>query len=399
MLNAITPTPTDPLWALTGRFKADPRPEKLDLLIGVYRDESGETPVMEAVHQAEMHWARGRVSKTYPPLAGHETFNQLMSRQLLGTPALIERAVTQQTVGGTGALRLLADLIAHLRSDVTIWVSDPGYVNHEPIFRAAGLKVQKFPYRQVGGDLDVAAMLNGLEGAHQGDVLVLHACCHNPSGIDMPPELWSSLSGLCRKKGIVPLIDSAYHGLGDGLEADLAGLRYMAETVGEVLVAASCSKNMGLYSERVGCATILREKPGAADDVRGVLQGLARRSYSMPPYHGASLAAMVMEDEALRESWLLELEEMRLRIVGNRRALAEAFLNRTNRADLIAVGKQKGMFSILPLNTDQMMRLREGFGIYGTDFGRINIAGMSSSDADRVADAVLAVMSNMEPPG
>lgn len=392
MLNAITPTPTDPLWALTGRFKADPRSEKLDFLIGVYRDESGETPVMEAIHQAEMRWAAGRMSKTYPPLAGHEAFNQLMSQQLLGTPALIERAVTQQTVGGTGALRLLADLIAYLRPEATIWVSNPGYVNHEPIFKAAGLRVEKFPYRQVGGDLDVAAMLEGLEGARRGDVLILHACCHNPSGIDMPPELWSSLSGLCRKKGVVPLIDSAYHGLGDGLEADLAGLRYMAETVGEVLVAASCSKNMGLYSERVGCATILREKPGAPDDVQGVLQGLARRSYSMPPYHGAALAAMVMEDEALRESWLSELGYMRLRIVGNRRALGEAFRARTNRSDLVAVEKQKGMFSTLPLDPDQMQRLRQESGIYGTDFGRINIAGMSPGDADRVADAVLAVM-------
>lgn len=251
MLELLPAPPVDPLWDLTAEYAADPRPERLNLVLGVYRDHTGVTPVMAAVKEAEMRLAERSGSKEYLGLSGNAAFNRAMLTTVLGTEALTARATAVQTVAGTGALRLLADLVRQTRPGATVWISDPAYVNHRPILEGAGLTVRTFRW------LDASGMLEDLREAGPGDVVLLQGCCHNPTGADPSAETWEELAGLAAQNGWVPFVDLAYHGLGDGLEEDLRPTRMLAERLPEVLIAVSCSKNFGLYSDRTGCAIVL----------------------------------------------------------------------------------------------------------------------------------------------
>lgn len=396
MLASLATVAPDPLWGLTAAFRADPRPDKVDLVVGVYRDDAGQTPVMSAVKAAEERLAAAGASKAYRGLAGNTEFNAALATLLLGNDAgRLTRQHTMQTVGGTGALRLLADFIAVASPGARVWVSDPGYVNHVPIMRAAGLAVDRYRWRAEGGVLDADAMFADLWAARAGDVVLLHGCCHNPTGIDMDIEVWQSVAERCAKQGLIPLVDMAYLGLADGLEQDAAGLRLMADALDTVLVAASCSKSMGLYCERTGAAMVIGKNRAALQPVGGVLERITRSNYSMPPDHGAAIVAAILGDAALAAGWRDELEHMRQRIVGNRRRLDDALAGLGAPVALQNLSRHKGMFSMLPLDADAMERLRTDHAIYGTQGGRINIAGLAPAQIDRVAGALVAVASDM----
>ncbi|MFF8375896.1 aromatic amino acid transaminase [Streptomyces sp. NPDC015661] len=376
MLELLPAPPVDPLWDLTAEFAADPRPERLDLVLGVYRDASGVTPVMAAVREAEIHLAERSGTKEYLGLSGNTAFNRAMLSLVLGSEELTGRATGVQTVAGTGALRLLADLVQQTRPGATVWISDPAYVNHRPILEGAGLTVRTYRWRDDSGRPDTGGMLDDLAGARRGDVVLLQGCCHNPTGVDPSFGTWEELAALAAANGWVPFVDLAYHGLGDGLAADLAPTRMLAERLPEVLIAVSCSKNFGLYSDRTGCAIVLGSSKRTLRHVETALQNAARTLYSMPPDHGAAIVATVLDDERLRAEWLAELDAMRHRITANRTDLVAHLRALGHEEEARSLAGQKGMFSMLPLTPDGMRRMRRRSGIYGTAAGRINIAGV-----------------------
>ncbi|MCJ1675968.1 aromatic amino acid transaminase [Streptomyces sp. APSN-46.1] len=392
MLELLLPPPVDPLWDLTEAFGADARPERLNLVLGVYRDHTGGTPVMAAVREAELRLAERSASKEYRGLSGNTAFNRAMLSLVLGSGGSAERAVAVQTVAGSGALRLLADLICRTRPGTTVWISDPAYVNHRPILEAAGLKVRTYGWLDAEGRSDTAGLLRDLSGARRDDVVLLQGCCHNPTGVDPSADVWEALADLAARDGWVPFVDLAYHGLGDGLEADLAATRMLAERVPEMLIAISCSKNFGLYSDRTGCAVVLGASRQSLRHVETALQNAARTLYSMPPEHGAAVVTAILEDDGLRAAWRAELDAMRGRIETNRTELTARLgaLGWDTQAESLA--RQKGMFSMLPLAPEQMIRLRGEFAIYGTTAGRINIAGIPVERIPCLARGIAGVL-------
>lgn len=389
MLTRLASAPPDPLWAITAAFEADSRPDKVDLGLGIYRDDSGRTPVLASVLAVERQLATFAPSKAYRPLAGNAAFNAGMTRLLLGGDAFRDdRTVTLQTIGGTGALRMLAELIATAHPDARVWLSDPGYLNHRPLMDAAGLKLATYPWRSARGVANVDPMLDALRAARAGDVVLVQGCCHNPTGLDLPPEGWAALAALCGERGLVPLVDLAYHGLGDGLDADAAGLRCLVDRLDTVLIAASCSKNMSLYCERVGAALAVVPTSAAATSTRSVMENIGRRTYSMPPDHGAAVAAAIL---AVPAQWHAELDAMRQRIRAVRAALVDALRLARAPGALLDMAHHRGMFSVLPFTPPQMTALRDRYGLYGAPGGRINIAGIPACRVGQVADAIAAI--------
>ncbi|MFE5488654.1 aromatic amino acid transaminase [Streptomyces virginiae] len=398
MLELLPAPPTDPLWDLTYEFGGDERPERLNLVLGVYRDQSGTTPVMAAVREAEIRLAQRSESKEYRGLSGNTAFNSSLLDLVLGPHGPAERAAAVQTVAGSGALRLLADLVFRTRPGATVWISDPAYVNHRPILEAAGLKVRTYGWRDAEGGFDTAGVLRELADAGRDDVVLLQGSCHNPTGVDPLLDDWEALAESAERGGWVPFVDLAYHGLGDGLESDLLPTRMLAARVPEMLIAVSCSKNFGLYSDRVGCAIVLGSSRQAVRHAETALQNAARTLYSMPPEHGAAVVTTILQDEGLRASWRAELDVMRGRIMANRADLTAhlATLGRPEQARSLA--RQKGMFSMLPLSPNQMLRLRRQYAIYGTTSGRINIAGIPAHRIPCLAQGIAAVLDSSEVP-
>ncbi|MCX4782945.1 aromatic amino acid transaminase [Streptomyces sp. NBC_01264] len=400
MLELLPPPPTDPLWDLTYEFGTDERPERLNLVLGVYRDQTGTTPVMAAVREAEIRLAERSESKEYRGLSGNAAFNSSLLDLVLGPgpggPS--DRAAAVQTVAGSGALRLLADLIWRTRPGTTVWVSDPAYVNHRPILEAAGLKVRPYGWRDAEGGFDTAGVLRELSRARREDVVLLQGCCHNPTGVDPLLDDWKALADSAVRGGWVPFVDLAYHGLGDGLEADLRATRMLAARVPEMLIAVSCSKNFGLYSDRVGCAIVLGASGQAVRHAETALQNAARTLYSMPPEHGAAVVTTILEDAGLRAAWRAELDVMRGRIMANRADLA-AHLSALGCGERTrSLARQKGMFSMLPLAPHQMLRLRRQHAVYGTTSGRINIAGIPANRIPHLAQGIAAVLDEADAP-
>ena len=359
--------PPDALLGLIGLYRADRRPGKIDLGVGVFRDDAGRTPVMRAVKAGEAKLLRDQESKSYLGAEGDIRFVELLAEVAFGAGA--DRPVGIQTPGGTGALRLGAELIARSRPDATVWIGTPTWPNHAPIFREAGMMIRTHRFYDVASTaIDFDGMIEDLREAKAGDVLLLHGCCHNPTGADLNSAQWQEIGLLCERRALVPFIDLAYQGLGDGLEADAAGMRGLLDMLPEALVAYSCDKNFGLYRERVGALWV---QSGAAELVRSNMLALARSLWSMPPDHGAAVTRLVLEDDALRADWVSELDAMRARINELRSVLA-ASLPR-----LAAIGDQRGMFALLPLTPEAVDALRRDHGIYMAGNGRINIAGLT----------------------
>ncbi|WP_120512146.1 aromatic amino acid transaminase [Photobacterium salinisoli] len=391
MFKQLTEAQLDPILSLTQMFREDTRSEKMDLGIGVYRNSQGETPIMQAVFQAEQRLLDTQKTKAYVGLAGDEVFNQAMMDLLIKDTSAYSRAAAVQTPGASGALRMLADLMHLAQPDTTVWISNPSYVNHKPVMEAAGLKVKFYPYfdtstKQVNSE----AMLAELAKAGPKDVVLLHGCCHNPTGADISFDDWKAITELANKNGFLPFVDIAYQGFGDGLEQDAAGLRHLADNVEEMIVATSCSKNFGLYRERTGAAIIISDSLKEAQKAKGRILQLARASYTMPPDHGAALVATVLNDASLTATWKSELTEMNQRLRSLRAGLTQAVRDNGSEAfDFIE--KHKGMFSVTGLSQDQIIQLRNEFGIYAVGDGRINIAGLQEQKLDYLAKALLSV--------
>ncbi|KQX17952.1 MULTISPECIES: aromatic amino acid transaminase [unclassified Sphingomonas] len=383
---ALRPQPIDPILALVDIFASDERPDKIDLGIGVYRDPAQRTPVMAAVKLAERELVEKQDSKAYLGCGGDPAFLAALTCLLIGDGALGKQISGVQTVGGTGALRLAADLLAVERPGRTIWIGTPTWPNHLPIFRTVFADVRTYeqfdPWTQ---QMRADAVLDAMSQAVAGDVFVLHGCCHNPTGIDPDMESWSAIASLAERRGILPIVDIAYHGFGDGLEGDTIPLRLLLDHVPAALIAYSCSKNFGLYRDRVG-ALFVAGDPQASDVACSNLLQLARTSYSMPPDHGAAVVRTILQSPTLETEWRAELESYRMRLRGLRERLASH--GTVGRIDLAPLADQKGFFSQLPLSIDQVDRLRRDHGIYMAPSGRINIAGLGDRQVSVFAAAL-----------
>ncbi|MDA0118437.1 amino acid aminotransferase [Vibrio sp. T11.5] len=387
------PTPTlDPILSLSVAYRNDPRPDKVDLGIGVYKNSTGQTPVMKAISQAQDIVVETQKTKSYVGLAGCEEFNQSMVDLLLSGTSAMDRVAAIQTPGASGALRMLGDLMKVAQPETTVWISNPSYVNHRPVMEAAGLKVKLYSYfSPETKQVDTARMLEELSQAGPKDVVLLHGCCHNPTGADIDFSAWQAVTELSQKNGFIPFVDIAYQGFGDGLEEDAKGLRFMADNVEEMLITTSCSKNFGLYRERTGAAIVVGKSLKDVGNAKGKLLTLARATYTMPPDHGATLVKTILQSEVLTGVWKQELSEMQQRLLNLRQTLCNELRNTHNTSHFDFIESHKGMFTVLGFTQDQMTQLREEYGIYGVGDGRINIAGLTEKDIPYVADAIVKV--------
>lgn len=393
MFETLPQAKLDGIIAMMQAYAADPRIDKIDLGVGVYRDAAGRTPVMEAVKAAEARIIAEQDTKTYLSLAGDAAFLDVMATLLLGGAVPSARVAAVGTPGGTSAVRQIGELIRTTRPEATIWISAQTWPNHGPLIAAAGLKARHYRYLDAeAGALDRAGMFADLEKISAGDVVLLHGCCHNPTGVDLTLQDWSEMASLLERKGAVPFIDMAYQGFGEGLDQDASGLRHLAARLPEILVAASCSKNFGLYRERVGIAMAIVPENLRAN-LAGALAGLSRQVFAFPPDHGGRVVSTILNDPSLKLNWQTELEAMRLRVQTNRRLLAEALRDATGSDRFGAIAAQQGMFSLLPLLPDQVTALREAHGIYMLWDGRTNMAGLNPDKLPLLASAIAEVTS------
>ena len=388
--------PPDAIIGIMGMFRADPAPTKVDLSVGVFQDEAGRTPVLECVKRAERRIIEAQDTKSYVAIAGNPGFNEAMEKLLFGAghPALeAGRISSVQTPGGSGGLSVAGHLIARARPGTTVWLSNPSWPNHLPLLRLAGLELAHYPYYDFDRHrVDFDGMVETFSNLGPDDVVLLHGCCHNPCGADLSREQWDALADLFAARGIVPFVDLAYQGLAENLEADAYGARVMAERVDEFLLAASCSKNLGLYRERVGLASVVSRNAEKAETTRTNLAQMGRGIYSMPPDHGAAIVSRILEDEELTALWLDELGDMRDRLNSLRRTFADKLAERGAPGDFAFIARERGMFSFLGLTREQVIRLREEFHVYMVESSRINFAGLNRSNMGYVADSIIAVL-------
>ena len=392
-LEAIAP---DPILGVLAAFLADDNPQKIDLGVGVYRDEAGDTPILECVRRAEHVLLDTQTTKTYLGPAGVAGFNSAMSERLFGadSEALNSgRVRTIQTPGGTGALRLAADLIRAARPDSTVWASDPTWANHLALFPAAGLNMQAYPYFDAARSrLRFDDMLESLSQREPGDTVLFHACCHNPCGVSPSPEQWVQVADICADRGVLPLVDIAYMGFERGIEDDTLIIRLLAERCPEMIVASSCSKNFAMYRERVGAVSILSQSAAKTEDVVSVLNSLSRKNYSMPPAHGPAVIDIILHSDELSSLWEQEVAGMRERINGLRSDLAQRTRDAGLQRDFSFLEEQTGMFSFLGLSGEQVDRLADEFSIYTVRSSRINLASFNASNLDYFVDALGQVL-------
>ncbi|WP_026374841.1 aromatic amino acid transaminase [Aestuariibacter salexigens] len=396
MFEVLPSLPADPILGLSAAFREDPNPNKIDLGVGVYKDEQGRTPIMDSVQQAQTRLLQQEDSKTYITPQGHQGYIDGMLELMLGkhSPALLaNRVAAVQAPGGCGALRILAELLTRVSTDTKVWVSDPTWANHVPLIGNAGLTLETYPYF----DKDTAgirfdAMMDTLKQCGKGDVVLLHGCCHNPTGADLTNEQWDQLLELAQQRGFLPFIDLAYLGFGDGLEQDAYGLRLLVENLPEVIIAASCSKNFGLYRERVGLAAIVSNDSKTSSIMQSQIQSVARGIYSMPPSWGGALVDIILHDEALRHNWENEVTAMRTRMTELRAMLVSKLAENGAPKEFGFVNQQKGMFSYLCISPEQVREVREKHSVYFVDSSRVNIAGISKDNVETLAKALVSVM-------
>ncbi|MGP6420408.1 amino acid aminotransferase [Pseudomonas putida] len=392
--DAIGRVPGDPILGLMEAYAQDTNPRKFDLGVGVYKDAQGLTPIPEAVKIAEARLVESQDTKTYIGGHGNPLFGKVINELVLGADSKLiadQRAGATQTPGGTGALRLAADFIAQCLPGKGVWLSNPTWPIHETIFATAGVKVSHYPY--VGSDnrLDVDAMLAVLNEVPQGDVVLLHACCHNPTGFDLSHDDWQRVLDVVRRRDLLPLIDFAYQGFGDGLEQDAWSTRLFAAEVPELLITSSCSKNFGLYRDRTGALIVCAKTADKLIDIRSQLANIARNLWSTPPDHGAAVVATILADPELKARWADEVEAMRLRIAQLRSGLVEALEPHGLRERFAHIGVQRGMFSYTGLSPEQVKQLREQHSVYMVSSGRANVAGIDATRLALLAQAIADV--------
>jgi aspartate aminotransferase len=395
MFGNLETLPPDPILGVTAAFRRDPDPDKVDLGVGVYRDEYGNTPVPAAVREAERALLADQRTKVYVGPAGNLEFNERIVALALGSLAdgLKDRTATIQTVGGCGALRMGAELLHAAAPDSVVHVSDPTWANHEPLLGNSGIALRRYPYYDAAArGVEFDRMLDHVGRLPAGAVVLLHACCHNPTGVDLSPQQWAAVADVLERRNLVPFVDLAYQGFGDDLEADAAGLRLLAARLPTLLLAISCSKNFGLYRERAGAFSIVAENAATARAIATHQARTGRRMYSMPPDHGAAIAARVLGDAELRQAWQDELAAMVARMKQLRALLAGRLAARRPELDFSWLTKQRGMFSLLGLAPAAIAALCNEEHVYMPPDGRINLAGVSDANVDRVADSIVRVL-------
>ena len=398
MFQSLTPLPPDPILGLSVAFKADTNPNKIDLGIGVYKDAQGNTPVMSAVKKAEDIILNSQTTKTYVGPVGAAEYNETVARMVLGETlydSLGKRRVTVQSPGGTGGLRLAAEFIKKANADATVWVSDPTWANHVPLITSAGLKIEKYPYYDyTSHSVRFEEMLDCLRRVTQGDLVLLHGCCHNPSGADLNQQQWQAVRDVALKQGFTVFIDMAYQGLGDGIDEDVYGVRQLAESLPELIIVTSCSKNFGLYRERTGALTVICDSDASTKAATTLIAAAARANYSMPPDHGAAIVQLIMHDADLRSEWDQELTGMRDRINGLRSLLVERIAAAGIEEDFSFIEREKGMFSFLGVNVEQVQTLINDYSIYLVNSSRINVASVNESNIDYLTSSLAKVLSS-----
>ena len=389
MLNSLTPQPADKILMLSGLYKADTRANKLDLGVGVYKNAEGLTPVMGAVKKAEHKLWEEQDTKTYVALAGDPAFGAAMQDLVLGGAVSGDRVSAAATPGGTGAIRQGLELIIHANPEATVWLSNPTWANHPSIINYLGMKSGTYRYFDPATRaVDFGGMLEDLEKVQRGDVVLLHGCCHNPTGANLKPSEFQAVIDVINRVGAIPFVDIAYQGFGDGLEDDGALTRLVAASCPEVLIAASCSKNFGIYRERTGIIMTVSETAEHAKVAQGTLNFLNRQNFSFPPDHGARLVTMILNDADLKADWMAELESVRLGMLDIRKDLAAALQTATGSDQFGFLADHRGMFSRLGLSEDIVLKLREDHAIYMVGDSRINIAGLNASTIPQLADAI-----------
>lgn len=396
MFETIEPAAEDSILGLTVAFQKDPNPNKINLGVGVYKDGSGQTPVLSTVKEAEERLLRSVATKSYLPIDGLASYAKLSQQIVFGNEHTIlsdKRAATVQTPGGTGALRVAADFVRRIIPSATVWLSDPTWPNHPNVFGSAALQVQSYTYFEAESNgVAFDRMMAALETIPTGDVLLLHGCCHNPTGADLSSQQWQAVAALCAERGILPLLDFAYQGFGDGLDEDASGVRIVADHCGEFLVATSYSKNFGLYNERVGALTLVADSAEAADAANSHMKICVRTNYSNPPAHGGQIVAEILGDPELRQRWELELAEMRNRINDMRHLFVETLDEQGAGRDFSFIARQRGMFSYSGLTPEQVQALRDRHSVYIVGSGRINVAGMTEVNMEFLCAAIADVL-------
>ena len=396
MFEAIETAPADAILGLTATYNDDPNPGKVNMTVGVYKDASGKTPILYTVDRVEKEIAAAETSKSYLPIGGEPAFSAAVQGLVFGSGHEIvaaNRASTVQSPGGTGGLRVAGDFIHRMFPEARVRVSDPTWANHPNIFAHAGIEVSTYPYFEAeSNSLAFEEMLSALQQVPKGDVVLLHGCCHNPTGVDPTPSQWDQISDVAEDKGWLPLIDLAYQGLGNGLDEDSQGLQRMCRPGCELFVASSFSKNFGLYKERVGALTVVTPSETAAKAVYSQLLICIRTNYSSPPAHGSAIVTAVLGDPKLRAEWEAEVKDMRDRINLMRKLFVDTLERKGAKRDFSGIVRQRGMFSFTGLTKGQVDVLRERYSIYLVGSGRINVASLNEGNVDRVCEAIAAVL-------
>jgi aspartate/tyrosine/aromatic aminotransferase len=396
MFEKLDMAPADPILGLSSAFKGDSNPQKINLGVGVYQDASGQTPILDSVREAEKRILAHATSKSYLAIDGTPEYGQAVQSLLVGAEHEMiasGRAITVQSPGGTGALRIAGDFLQRHYPRARLWLSQPTWANHPKIFAAAGLEVQTYAYFDAANSsLDFDAFLQALKAIPAGDIVLLHGCCHNPTGVDPTPEQWAQIAEVAQECGWLPLVDFAYQGLGDGLVEDAAGLLALCRPGQELLVASSLSKSFGLYQERIGALTLVATDTDAAARALSHLKIAVRTSYSNPPAHGSAIVTEILSDAVLRTQWDGEVAAMRARINGMRKLFVETLKAKGATGDFSFITRQRGMFSHSGLNDKQVQALRDTYSIYIVGDGRINVAGMTEKNMEPLCEAIAAVL-------
>jgi aspartate/tyrosine/aromatic aminotransferase len=396
MFEGIDPAPRDPILGISESFKEDPNPKKINLSVGVYQDDSGRTPILESVRKAGQLVLERQKSMSYLPIPGSPAYAAAVQQLMFGKGHEVEasgRAATSHTPGGTGALRVAADFIHQHMPKATVWLTQPTWPNHPQIFAAAGVPTKKYPYFNANTNgLAFDECVAAIQRMPAGDVIMLHGCCHNPTGIDPTPEQWKKLADVIYDGGLLPFLDFAYQGFADGIEEDTAGLKALARPGTEFIVCSSFSKNFGLYCERVGALTVVARDKAAANNVQSQVKVSIRSNYSNPPAHGAELVTTVLNDSELRKLWAQEVGAMRNRINGMRELLVKTLKAKGLPGDYSFITRQRGMFSFSGLTPQQVEALKQKYAIYIVGSGRINVAGITEDNVEPLCEAIADVV-------
>jgi len=391
----IKEAPRDPILGLTEEFKSDSNSNKVNLSVGVYQDDNGNTPTFESVILAERKLIELNSSKTYKPIDGDSVFLDESLKLVLGKELYSEFKTNTfgfNTPGGTGALKLASDFLFNFSKNSKVWLSNPTWPNHGPIFTSSGFNVENYKYfDNSNNNIDFEGMLKSIEGIPQNDIIVLHGCCHNPTGADLNPDQWVQIADVISKKNLITICDFAYQGLGEGIESDAIGVRTLLKKLDNLIICSSYSKNFGLYSERVGCLIYHSKSTNNYSSVQSNFKKVARTIYSNPPSHGSDIVKTILSDEKLKLLWVENLDDAKNRIINMRKSLVENLVKENCSRNFEFIINQKGMFSFTGLTSEEVAQLKEKFSIYIVNSGRINVAGVTSKNVNYIAKAISSV--------